>query len=148
MIIEEKLCVKCKKIKHKSQFFKNKKNPDGYKYSCKDCCKKYVENNQHLVRNAYLKRQYGISLNDYNRILKNQNNCCAICKTKSSGTSNKQNFCVDHCHKTGTIRGLLCDNCNKVLGIIKDNNYILGMLSVYLLEKRWTNNYQSYERIV
>ena len=68
------------------------------------------------TRGDQLKKIYGISLDDYNAILARQNGACAICKQ----TTNKT-LCVDHCHATGVVRGLLCRKCNTGLGCYDDN---------------------------
>lgn len=62
-------------------------------------------------RDQYLRRKYGITLKQYNQMLKAQNNSCAICKRDRSNFKN--NLAVDHDHKTGEVRGLLCFYCNK-----------------------------------
>jgi Autographiviridae endonuclease VII len=59
---------------------------------------------------------YGISVEDYNALLVKQDGACAICKRKSDRT-----LCVDHCHSTGVVRGLLCRKCNAGLGCYDDN---------------------------
>ena len=61
-------------------------------------------------REYHLKRKYGISLADYNQLLKEQSSKCFVCKRPAS--SFKTNLCVDHDHKTGEIFGLLCHFCN------------------------------------
>ena len=67
-----------------------------------------------------MKTKYGMSEMDYQRLLKIQNFECAICKSITPG-QNRDHFCVDHDHKTGRVRGLLCDTCNKGLGFFKDD---------------------------
>jgi hypothetical protein len=80
-----------------------------------------------------LKQVYGISLIEFNTILKNQGNVCKICgATKSGGRSGK--FVVDHDHKTGKIRGLLCHRCNTALGNFYDDRSILASAILYLQE--------------
>jgi hypothetical protein len=67
-------------------------------------------------RNSYLKRVYGITLKEYNDILKSQSYSCASCGNADAGTRSKFNtFCVDHNHKTGKVRGLLCSSCNRAV---------------------------------
>jgi hypothetical protein len=68
-------------------------------------------------RDFALRRGYGITLEDYKRMLVEQNSCCKMCDKHSSLF--KRCLHVDHCHKTGVIRGLLCTNCNTALGIIE-----------------------------
>jgi len=67
--------------------------------------------------NSRLLYQFGITIEKYKQMLKIQNNVCAICGQKSK----IKRLCIDHCHKTNIIRGLLCDSCNKGLGDFKDN---------------------------
>lgn len=66
---------------------------------------------QRSKRDIYLQKKYGISENQYLQMLKDQNNACAICKRDRSHF--KRNLAVDHDHKTGQVRGLLCFFCNK-----------------------------------
>ncbi len=66
------------------------------------------------TRSTNLKAKYGITTEDYNRMKTEQNNCCAICGEHEDNL--KRILCVDHCHSTGNVRGLLCDTCNKFLG--------------------------------
>ena len=67
-------------------------------------------------------------------MLTRQNNLCAICK-KEGFKINKNtalNLVVDHCHVTGVVRGLLCHNCNRALGLFKDNIESLNTAILYL----------------
>lgn len=82
--------------------------------------------NKVKVRDYALKRQYGISLEVYEAMVKEQNNQCAICKT------NKEKFDVDHDHITGKVRGLLCHYCNVLLGQAFDNPDTLEKAATYL----------------
>jgi hypothetical protein len=77
-----------------------------------------------LMRKYLYKRDYNITIEEYNKIFEKQNGCCAICSRHQSEF--KQRLCIDHDHKTGKIRGLLCHNCNRFLGYINDdiNNII------------------------
>ena len=80
-------------------------------------------------RNSYLKKKYGITLNDYEEILKSQNRVCAVCQEFcNSGRA----LAVDHCHISGKIRGLLCINCNQGLGKFKDSIKLLDKAIDYL----------------
>ena len=64
-------------------------------------------------RDKYLKKKYGISIKQYNYMLKKQGYKCAICGKPQK--DEKRNFAIDHCHKTGIIRGILCNFCNSRL---------------------------------
>lgn len=66
-------------------------------------------------------KTYNITQTDYDNILKKQNYKCLICQSTSSNTILYQRLAIDHCHKTGKIRGLLCDKCNRGLGYFNDN---------------------------
>ena len=80
----------------------------------------------HLYRDKYLtlerernyQKLYGMTIADYDAMLLAQGGSCAICKSKSAGNKG-QYFAIDHCHKTGKIRGLLCITCNSRLGWIE-----------------------------
>jgi|ERR1035437_2512659 hypothetical protein len=138
-----KKCTKCGKKKALGAFYTNNKAKDKLTYRCKGCksiynktfLKKYLSNPKtktlykKLKRNWELKSLYGITLKDYNILLKKQNNKCAICPTKY--TKNKI-LCVDHNHKTGKVRGLLCHDCNKGLGLFKDRLQITRKVVLYL----------------
>jgi len=87
-------------------------------------------------KNSILKRKYGITLKEYEQIFKAQNGVCAVCGNpenqidKRYGT--KKRLAVDHDHKTEKVRGLLCMNCNCLLGKIQDNPTLLRSVINYL----------------
>jgi len=87
-----------------------------------------------MMREYDINRLYGMSLADYDKLFKDQHGRCAICNTHVNELSSKRkkNLCVDHCHETGEIRGLLCDSCNRGIGLFKDNPNILNKASLYL----------------
>jgi len=74
--------------------------------------------------------KYGITINQYNQLFLNQNGCCKICNKHQAEF--KQKLSVDHCHKTGRVRGLLCRHCNFGLGFAKDDISILENMIKYL----------------
>jgi len=150
-----KICNKCGKEKELDDFVKNKKSLDGTGNTCKICYNEWYTNWYHSKNNAIkkkkyqdnlnknakrvsvrkfqLKKSFGISLDEYDEMKTNQNNCCAICGI--SGDDISKNFAVDHDHITGSNRGLLCTNCNFLLGCAKDNIFILINAIQYL--KTW-----------
>jgi hypothetical protein len=89
-----------------------------------------------------LKREYwpnftqGQAIEEYNRLLILQNCVCAICKKPESivepRSKKPKRLCVDHCHKTGQVRGLLCHNCNRAVGLLKDDVTIVDNIRAYL----------------
>lgn len=80
-------------------------------------------------RKNLLKQKYGLSLDEYNTMLKAQNYVCATC-----GKPNKNGafLAVDHCHSTNRVRGLLCIRCNTVLGLVLESKTTLSNLINYL----------------
>ena len=114
--ISTKTCVRCKVVKNISEFSKSRTTKDGFMGNCREC-----------DRSSWLMKKYGISSIDYNQILSIQNGRCAICKrSKEENTISHRSgkflpLAVDHCHKTGIVRGLLCDPCNRAIGFMKED---------------------------
>lgn len=79
-------------------------------------------------RKTRIQKKYGLAPLDYSRLLKAQNNCCAICQKPLRDTR----ICVDHDHETGLVRGLLCHPCNIGLGNFLDDIRLLSAAIVYL----------------
>ena len=86
-----------------------------------------------IARDKYLRRTFGISLAEYSEMLKAQNGRCWICGT-TEGDSSGRTLAVDHHHGTGAVRGLLCSNCNRGIGLFKDDPERLAKAISYLLE--------------
>lgn len=89
-----------------------------------------MEKNQEKARTSHLYNTFGITWDDYLVILESQGGVCAICG--KSCEENGRLLCVDHDHKTGVIRGLLCTKCNSGLGLLKDDISILEKATTYL----------------
>lgn len=92
-------------------------------------------------RNKHLKRKYGITQSEYHNLFDAQEGKCKICEreltrnqeTPILGTPRDPNgVCIDHCHETGVIRGLLCFHCNTSLGHAFDNVNTLRNMITYL----------------
>lgn len=147
-----KKCNKCLEIKSKSDFFARNKAKNYISPYCKKCFmeinnkykkanpekikqikKRESSKNKEGYRNRNLMLTYGITLSDYNNMLIKQNNECAICRT-TKGTRKNGRLDVDHCHKTGKVRALLCGHCNVLLSRAKDNIEILKKAIEYLKE--------------
>ena len=127
------VCKICAKTFHKhwytkmKQFCKNghdrtlkQTTANGWCRKCSICS----------IRKYQYKKRYGISLVEYNNLFMSQNGCCKICGIHQTADSRK--FAVDHNHKTGQIRGLLCASCNSGLGYFKDNTTILENAITYI----------------
>jgi len=80
----------------------------------------WYANNTERHRSNVLRRAYGITLADYERMLSEQGGCCGICRTETTGNCGRR-LSVDHDHETGKVRGLLCGRCNSMLGFIKEH---------------------------
>lgn len=91
---------------------------------------RYAERKE-KIREYNLKRDYGITVSDYNILFESQNYKCVICGSENSKGSHKH-FHVDHDHKTGRVRGLLCFKCNSLLGQANDDCSILQNAIDYL----------------
>ena len=81
-------------------------------------------------RNQLLLKNFGITLEKYNKMLQEQNQVCAICLQHLE--FDKRSLAVDHCHATGKIRGLLCRHCNQGIGHFKDDIKLLENTIKYL----------------
>lgn len=77
-------------------------------------------------KNAYLLRKYGITIEDEIRMLAEQDYACSVCAESISETHH-----VDHCHRTGKVRALLCGRCNVALGSAGDDPVLLRKLADY-----------------
>ena len=94
------------------------------------------DENYDRVACSHYRSRYGISLAGVRELLEKQDYKCAICKThiKLDGAKGRDKAAVDHCHETGTVRGLLCTACNLMLGYSRDRNSILRSAAEYLEE--------------
>jgi hypothetical protein len=126
---QSRTCTKCKKKKELTAFGNNKRINGGKHFRCKDCEAKRRKENKQYFWLWNLAKKYNITLEDYKFMSDIQEGVCAICKKKCL-TGNK--LAVDHCHKTGRVRGLLCTVCNTSLGGFKDNVSLLESAILYL----------------
>lgn len=87
-----------------------------------------------MYRGHELKRQYGMSIADYVKMLTEQNGVCAVCGKPETHVKNGKlaNLAVDHCHNSEKVRGLLCVKCNLMLGYAKDDIAVLESAIQYL----------------
>ena len=117
-----KICRLCGVAKPVEDFGKEKKGMDGLRSECKSC---------HSIkkRENHLKRRYGLTVKQYDNMLKRQHYGCRIC---GSQCQTGRRLAVDHCHKSGQIRGLLCNKCNKGLGYFNDDINRMNLAAQYL----------------
>lgn len=122
----------------------NKEVPANRKKHCSSKCNKqaYLLKNPTKVllgnRISHIKQTYGLTWEDYVSLYERCNGKCTICKTPvelMGRTKKHANVArIDHCHATGKVRGLLCNECNKGLGCFKDNIESLKNAINYLEE--------------
>lgn len=154
-VTEFKRCSDCKETKPATEFYKvfSGKDAGTRKNQCLSCQRIYQRDyqarNKDRAREAskewaalhpeniklaglkYECKQLGLTLPQYQALEVFQNHQCAICKKKQD-CGGKHRLCIDHCHATGRIRGLLCDRCNKMLGFSQDSLEILFSAIEYL----------------
>ena len=151
-----KTCVRCSNTKPLSEFSSDRQKKDGLTPYCRMCrkadSKKYYENNKELVNSrsiaryrknggyteeakikgyaSHIKRNYGITAEDYNGMFIEQAGRCAVCGTHQNETSRR--LLVDHYHDTKIVRGLLCYKCNTGIGMFDDNLHLVKNAVKYL----------------
>ena len=110
--METRECSKCSKVKPISEYYRRSQSSGGgYERFCKECRKTYYKR-EHRWR--HLKERYSITKEEYEDRYKDQEGRCGICGTY------KEVLCVDHCHSSGDVRGLLCSPCNRAIGQLGD----------------------------
>ena len=94
----------------------------------------YKEKMNKQIRNSYLKKTYNLSLENYNKLVEQQNNECAICGNNETVKQNGKitRLAVDHDWETGKVRGLLCKNCNTTLGNLNEDISLFEKCIKYL----------------
>ena len=150
MTLLAKTCVQCGEMKLLTEYYSSPSGRDGLMARCKECRNSYVRSyaateTGKAVRKerlaAYFKknqdairlRKYGLTPEDYQRMLIEQEGLCAICHQPERATLNGQikALSVDHDHVTGAVRRLLCLGCNSKLGWVENNlDAILDYLQI------------------
>lgn len=146
--IKMKICTRCKEQKPLMAFHKAPRLRSGLSSQCKACCyvhtKEWVSRNREKTRAAQrrfranhptnsaeyeIKRNYGISLEAYERMFREQNGGCKICGRQNL---DGKRLSIDHDHNTGTVRGLLCIKCNSGIGYFRDDPNLMNRAIQYL----------------
>lgn len=123
-----KRCPKCGKTKPRTEFYSG-----GY---CKPCTKadvlrwvrEHPEQFRRTQRRSMLKRRYGLTEEQFDQILTRQASVCPICAT----ALDDRNAVVDHDHTTGRVRGVLCQRCNRTIGLLRDDPALIRKAAAYL----------------
>jgi hypothetical protein len=140
-----KTCSGCTTAKPLAEFYRSKRSGDGYQYRCKDCSRstlrKWQEDNREhhnlatsqwrqsnpdAIRAHKRKWKYGLTQEAFDALMDAQGGTCAICGVIMAPP------CVDHCHSSGRVRGLLCSPCNLGIGQMRDDPSILIAAADYL----------------
>jgi hypothetical protein len=127
-----KICIRCHKEKELKSFGNHPTAKDGKRNQCEACryeLRKARPTYKTQIK-AYRALRYGITLEEFEEFLSKQNNACSICEEAFIKTPH-----IDHDHKTKKVRGLLCSNCNTMLGLAKDSPQILERAIRYLTSK-------------
>jgi hypothetical protein len=124
-----KRCPSCRNVKSREEFPKNRSSKDGLAAYCKPCHNRIIREQKERLyggeRNFLLRLRYGIDELAVATLMEEQGGLCAICRTKPA-------VHVDHDHRTGACRGLLCFACNRGLGKAEDNPETLRAMIEYL----------------
>lgn len=117
-------CNRCGEVKKCNEFYiKKGKTENQYRFNspCIECIYKsgLTEESRQYQKYYNKKWKFNINKEDYIKMLDLQKNKCLICNIDKDKV--KKDFAVDHCHKTGKVRGLLCSNCNTGIGMFNDN---------------------------
>ena len=127
LVIPKRTCTRCKE------------KPRVKGSWCRDCHnewsrKSWSKKPKEIRQEKWLKHRYGKDYKWYKNTWENQGGQCAICEREIflSGGHGPQKACVDHDHTTGQVRGLLCNHCNRALGLFQDNRRITSAATQYL----------------
>ena len=157
-----KVCYICKLTLRAADYYPSSKAKDGLQHACKKCMREYANGRRRLemldpikaearrakeraavearrikdparmraiTTDSLLRKTYGLSLKEFSALSAAQGDVCAICGSKCG---NYSRLSVDHDHETGAIRGLLCNTCNRGVGLMKDNPAVLRAAAEYL----------------
>jgi len=128
------VCGACKLEKDVSCFHDNALNT---KFNVNSICKDCLKTRQRFSK---LKSKFDLTKKDIELHWSKIDGCCEICKEKLTFSNNFEkkasSATFDHCHTTGKFRGILCSNCNRALGLFKDNKNILENATKYLVQNK------------
>lgn len=128
--MSHKVCTVCKETKPLEEYYNLKAAKDGKSWRCKECDKNTTlhsrkvryERSRLQQRHANRKAKYGLTEGEFNKLLTLQGGKCECCGELLTDEFEKQHarnkLVIDHCHKTGEVRGLLCTMCNKGIGLL------------------------------
>lgn len=118
--MNSRFCNMCKQEKDFEFFSVDSRSKTGYQSRCKECQQLVKKEMAAYYRERHLMAKYGITHADYEEMLAQQENKCAICGIEEKYCEN-QRLAVDHNHETGQVRALLCKKCNQAIGLLQDS---------------------------
>jgi len=131
------VCTECKKTKPASAFYRHPSTKTGRLRQCKDCRRQYIREyaarpgvRARLKRRAevgHVSRTYGLTEMEFDALMSTK--CCEICSKELADRRSKH---IDHDHSTGQVRGVLCSNCNHMVGNAQESEEILLASIAYL----------------
>lgn len=135
-----KQCTKCREIKPIGEFVCDWQRKDGRTSRCSDCLKDYHKTWRERRRNGEdtrprilpLKRSFGLLQVTFDLMLDAQGHACAICRVPFANVKPNKKVNVDHDHKSGEVRGLLCSACNLGIGAFRDDPALFAAAVQYL----------------
>lgn len=148
---ETKVCTKCAAKLPLDAFHRRKGSPDGRAGRCASCTSEYMktwrrenlpharawardyrlrnpasEERKQYLRDHQLRRKYGIGIEEYETLVAAADGRCEIC-------GEERDLVVDHCHDSGDVRGVLCNPCNRGIGLLGDNPEVVSNAVRYLV---------------
>lgn len=143
-----KACSRCKEPKTPDEFYDDDRYKDGKSSRCKSCScevsslsqkanparvrkntRRWRERHADELSDLHRRVKFGLPLGAYEEMLARQGGCCAICRRLPS---DGEQLCVDHCHSTKTVRGLLCRKCNTAISLLLESIEIVEAAKTYL----------------
>lgn len=140
-----KWCSRCESEKRSDEFGSNRQRKDGLDLYCRECRNRAAreryrsdpEGFRQQTKWRQIKSLYGLTKADWMTLFDAQQGRCAICGTalavEVGSRRDKDRTCVDHCHETGKVRGLLCGRCNLGIGYLRHDPELLRKAERYLL---------------
>jgi hypothetical protein len=155
---EIRTCSKCNKEKPNTLEFFRRGSGTPIGSVCKDCLavyhqetyvytpelaakrKKYCDANKDRSRDYHRMRNYGVSPEQYDEMLKRQGGVCAICHSAPKVRPKHTILVIDHNHTTGRVRALLCHRCNVVIGMVSESTLLMDNMAQYIINNNTIDN--------
>jgi hypothetical protein len=128
-VVANRECVECAKEKAKRSYVKDIKKSRTYQRNFARSWRRENPDRFKMILVRAKAKRYGLSLDEFFRLLDQQNHTCAACPKELKADRYTH---IDHCHETGKVRGILCHSCNITLGLVKNNPDILRSIAKYI----------------